>query len=323
MIPFINPENGENLIISDGEGGDVLHDVYQNKFMVSDGIFDLIYPNALRKVIQPAQLFHDNRATEYEQCLHLTFRTHDVNEVECRNKFIDELDLDRKSTVLEIACGTGRDSNLIADRIPDGELHMLDISNGMLKICQEKIRHKEVKHYYILANVAKLPYSDDYFDAVYSFGGIGEFPDIKASLSEMARVAKVGAKIVVGDESMPIWLRDTYFSKVLTKTNPQFLVDLPLEHIPVEARNLKIEYVINNVFYLMTFEVGIGEPDADFDFNIPGLRGGTYRTRYEGELEGVRTETKKAVIDFCKKNNLSIHEFLEELIASKFNDFYR
>ena len=76
------------------------------------------------------------------------------------------------------------------------------------------------------------------FDAVYSFGGLGEFDDIKKSLKEMVRVCKLGGKIVVGDESMPVWLR-ILFCKVLTETNKQFLEDLPLKNIPIEARKVE------------------------------------------------------------------------------------
>ena len=74
------------------------------------------------------------------------------------------------------------------------------------------------------------------------------------------------------------------------------------------------------MFYLIDFKVGQGEPLADFDFTIPGIRGGTYRTRYEGELEGVQPKTKEAVWDYCKKNNLSIHDFLEEIILTKLDN---
>ena len=320
MIPFINPENKKKLQEIKKDEHVFACDSYGNKYNVSDGIFDLIYPHELREQLSSFQNYYDCRASEYENCLHLTFKTHRIDEKQCRNKFIDELNLTSKSRVLEIACGTGRDSTIIADRIPDGELHLVDISLGMLKLCQEKLKCKDIKQFYSLANVSKLPYPDDYFDAIYSFGGLGEFPDIKGSLTEMTRVAKEGSKIVVGDESIPIWLRNTYFSKVLTKTNPQFLANLPLEYIPVEARNLKLQYVINNVFYLIDFKVGKGEPFADFDFTIPGIRGGTYRTRYEGELEGVRPKTKEAVLDYCKKNNLSIHDFLEEIILTKLDN---
>jgi SAM-dependent methyltransferase len=159
-----------------------------------------------------------------------------------------------------------------------------------------------------------LPFPDNYFNAVYSFGGLGEFSNITKSLKEMARVTKVGGKIVVGDESIPPWLRDTEFAKILSTTNAQFLAPLPLKNMPVEARDVCLRWVIGGVFYLVDFKVGKGEPDANFDFEIPGPRGGTYRTRYEGALEGVTKDAKELAYKAIQKKGISMHKWLDEVV---------
>ena len=110
----------------------------------------------------------------------------------------------------------------------------------------------------------------------------------------MVRVTKIGGKIVVGDESVAPWLRKTNYYKILKKTNPQFEEELPILHMPVEARETNLEWVLGQSFYLIDFKVGNGEPKGNFDFVIPGLRGGTYRTRHEGEIEGVSKKQKKS-----------------------------
>ena len=83
----------------------------------------------------------------------------------------------------------------------------------MTKRAKNKLKEKDCKISYSLGDASILPFKNNVFDAVYSFGGLGEFDDIKKSLKEMVRVCKSGGKIVVGDESMPVWLRDTYFAK--------------------------------------------------------------------------------------------------------------
>ncbi|HET6893449.1 MAG TPA: hypothetical protein VFH31_20290, partial [Pyrinomonadaceae bacterium] len=118
----------------------------------------------------------------------------------------------------------------------------------------------------------------------------------------------------VGDESMPPWLRETEFAKILITTNKQFLAPLPLEEMPIEARNVSLRWVIGGVFYLITFTVGEGEPDADFDFEIPGAKGGTYRTRYLGQLEGVTVETKSLAEQAREKKGLSMHKWLDQVV---------
>jgi SAM-dependent methyltransferase len=159
-----------------------------------------------------------------------------------------------------------------------------------------------------------LPFPNRYFDAVYSFGGLGEFSDIRRSLSEMVRVSRVGAKIVVGDESMPPWLRETEFAKILVTTNKQFLAPVPLEEMPVQARDVCLRWVIGGVFYLIEFRVAEGEPQGDFDFEIPGIKGGTLRTRYVGQLESVTPETKRLAERAREKKGISMHKWLEDVI---------
>ena len=112
--------------------------------------------------------------------------------------------------------------------------------------------------------------------------GLGVFGDIAASLREIVRVSKVGAQVVVGDESMPPWLLGTEYASMLLNNNPLFEARVPLEQLPVEARDVAVRWVIGGVYYLIAFTVGEGEPRADFDLEIPGRRGGTLRTRYDG-----------------------------------------
>lgn len=96
---------------------------------------------------------------------------------------------------------------------------------------------------------------------------------------------------------MPQWLRDTEFGKVLMNSNPHYKFDLPLDYLPVEARNVRIDWIIGGVFYVISFDVGEGIPYANLDFEIPGVRGGTHRTRYYGHTEGLSPEA----IELAKK----------------------
>ena len=142
--------------------------------------------------------------------MHLTFKTHNIDETKTRQSFIDLLNIYKGDKVLDIACGTGRDSEIIANNLGEnGEIVSLDISSDMLRVCKNKFKNKGISNFQCIANASYLPFPDNYFDATYSFGGLGEFANIKKeSLAEMVRVTKVGGKVVVGDESMPAWLRE-------------------------------------------------------------------------------------------------------------------
>jgi len=291
------------------------------EYQIKDGIPDLSYPPDLAESDAHARAFYDERVEAYDKNLHLTFKTHREDEQRSRNMFVDALELKPSYRVLEISCGTGRDSEIIAHRLgPDGLLCLQDIAPAMLRSCQKRLAGAGVPTSYGVSNACYLPYPDKYFDAVYSFGGIGEFSDIRRSLAEMVRVCKLGAKIVVGDESMPPWLRQTEFAAILTTTNKQFLAEVPLEQMPVEAREVGLRWVIGGVFYLLDFRVGQGEPTAEFDFEIPGPRGGTYRTRYLGQLEGVSLETKRLAELVREKRDVSMHKWLDAVVRKAAED---
>ena len=162
-----------------------------------------------------------------------------------------------------------------------------------------------------------LPYEDNYFDAFYSFGAVGEFSDIKKFFSEVVRVCKPGAKVVVGDENLPIWQRNSDFGTILSNYNKQFLEEVPFESLPIEAREVRCQWIIGGVFYLIDFVVGEGEPYADFDFEIPGERGGTHKTRFYGQLEGVTEEAKSLAWQAQKLSGISMHDWLDELIKKE------
>ena len=301
---------GNKLVAFNADENTVYH--------LQHGIPNFIYPNKLDKEDAISKDFYEGRGDQYEDTIHLTFHTHNSDEEKTRKSFIDRLNLSGKSKVLEVACGTGRDSELILQMLDsNAQLHMQDISRDMMRICYNKVSSNPKAASFSLSNALYLPYPDNTFDAAYSFGAIGEFSNISKALSEMVRVVKVGGRIVVGDESVPVWLRKTEYFKILKATNPMFESPLPLESLPIEARDTSIQFVLGESFYLIDFTVGSGEPKANFDYIIPGVRGGTYRTRYEGALEGVSKETKKLAWEKVNELNTNMHDWLDAIVTKE------
>ncbi|MFB6205855.1 MAG: class I SAM-dependent methyltransferase [Haloglomus sp.] len=92
--------------------------------------------------------------------------------------------------VLEVACGTGRFTALLADRGAD--IVGLDISAAMLKQGRTKAQEVGVDEHleYMRADAARLPFPDDHFDSVLAmrFFHLADRP--ASFLSEMARVSR-------------------------------------------------------------------------------------------------------------------------------------
>ena len=289
------------------------------EYLVRKGLPDFCYPKVenLPSSDRDSLNWYKNNAEFYDEYLPLTFKTFKTDEIKEREHLVDLLEIKGDETILEFGCGTGRDSELIAKRLNNnGKLFLQDISPEILfkGINKFKLNTFLPEIEFSISNAYYLPFQEKYFDKVFHFGGLNTFGDLKKTFDEIIRVSKVGAKVVIGDESMPIWLRDTEFGKILMNSNSHYKFSLPLKYIPQEARNVKIEWIIGGVFYVISFEVGEGEPYADFDFEIPGSRGGSHRTRYYGNLEGVSKEACEIAKKASSSKGESMHLWLDKII---------
>lgn len=285
-------------------------------YPIKTGLPDFTYPQSMTQALSTARNLYEERAHVYDQFLPLTFQTFNEDENAVRQHMVDKLALKPNYRVLDMAAGSGRDSINIAARLNEkGSLYVQDLSPSMLANAVKRLKKSKCECHFALANGAYLPFPDNFFDAAFNFGSMGEFDEPARAFAEMARVVKPGGKIVVGDENLPVWLRGkTEFADILLNSNKHYAFDLPLEHLPIEARNVKVEWIIGGVFYLIDFEVGVGEPAADFDFAIPGARGGTHRTRYYGHMEGITPETKKLAYQARAASGKSMHDWLDAVV---------
>jgi ubiquinone/menaquinone biosynthesis C-methylase UbiE len=320
---YICPVTGGELTlrINDGDKGAIRAGYFESSagltYPIMDGVPDFTYPRELGDHQKEQLAYYEANAEIYDDVQGLTFAIQNENEEAVRQRMVSYLHLERPSKVLELACGTGRDSAHIAAQLgPQGQLFVQDLSAAMLKQCRIRLKSTDVPVSFSVGNASYLPFPDGYFDAVFSFGGLNVFDDIKSSLREMVRVTKPGGRIVVGDESMPPWLYETEFGKTLLHNNPLFSFKLPLEYLPVEARDVAVRWIIGGVYYLISFTVGEGEPVGNFDLEIPGRRGGTLRTRYRGQLEGVTEETKEMVLQAARQSKMSIHKWLDQALRA-------
>src|SRR5207247_2392921 len=149
-----------------------------------------------------------------------------------------------------------------------------------------------------------------------SFGGVGmnTYSNNKEAIAELVRVTKKDGKIVFGGLSLAPWLRNTFFGKVLVNHNVHYANEITFNDLPIEARNLNLQWILAGAGFVIDFSVGEGLPAANFEYEIPGPRGGTHLTRYLGHLEGVTPETKELAQKAREKLGVSMHKWLDELI---------
>src|SRR5260370_30847397 len=138
---YVCPSSRTSLTVKSAEvrsDGDIVSGVLAseigNEYRIEHGVPDLTYPPNLSERDEYARSFYDDRAEAYDANLHLTFKTHGEDEQKVRNQFVDALELGPNCRVLEVSCGTGRDSEIISQRfVRDSQLCLQEITPTILE----------------------------------------------------------------------------------------------------------------------------------------------------------------------------------------------
>ena len=95
--------------------------------------------------------------------------------------------------VLDIACGSGYGSKMLADRAE--EVWGGDISEEAIKIAKEKYSGENV--HFRLMDASELPFDNNYFDLAVSFETIEHLKDSEKFVAEIKRVLKPGGRLIL------------------------------------------------------------------------------------------------------------------------------
>ncbi len=91
--------------------------------------------------------------------------------------------------ILDAACGDGRYTRLLLRRADtDSFITSFDLSQRMLKRAASHLPKGRVSH--VAADITRLPYPDDHFDAIVCGWVLEHLPDPRPGLRELARVLK-------------------------------------------------------------------------------------------------------------------------------------
>lgn len=268
---FICPKTKTKLVLS--EDGRTLHNTSTDEIISYeiDDILDLTYPKELFEQDRKERVAYDDAFQRYDRGVTWVFESLNSDEQANRQKMCDLLHLKPGMKVLEVGAGTGKDSELIIKAIaPNGEAYLSDLSPKMLQLAKQRLNPEGVTVNYFIANGTYLPFEDNTFDAVFHFGGINTFAERKEAFEEFNRVAKIGARIVVGDESVPAWLRNEPTYKTLMKANPMFADEVPLQDLPKNIENFELHWIFGFGYYVMGYNKSSITPAVNVNLQIPG-----------------------------------------------------
>ena len=163
-----------------------------------------------------------------------------------RDRLLAELQPPAGGTVLEIACGTGRNLILAARRYPDARFYGFDISSAMLDTARAAIARNELSD---RIGVAAGDATD--FSAVHLFGSptfdrvvvsysVSMMPPWRTALQRAADAVATGGRLHIvdfgGQERLPRWFR-TGLRRWLAKFSVEPRATLEPELIALATRS--------------------------------------------------------------------------------------
>jgi ubiquinone/menaquinone biosynthesis C-methylase UbiE/uncharacterized protein YbaR (Trm112 family) len=162
--------------------------------------------------------------------------------------------------ILEIGVGAGANLPLLERELPRGldyEVWGVDLSRGMLALCQRRITragHRGVR--LLMADAHALPFPAHFFDRVFEIGGAGGYRDPRRALAEMARVARPGTPIVVVDEQLESGRAHSLPTRAAFRLLTFYTRDphCPTELLPPRATGVLAEQ-LSRFYYCLTFRM--------------------------------------------------------------------
>ena len=115
-------------------------------------------------------------------------------------QFLDWLALPQGQRWLDVGCGSGAFTALLAERAAPAELHGIDRSPAMLAYARERLPHSVQLHE---GDAAALPFSDASFDAAVMPLGIVFLDEPLRAVAEMRRVVRPGGVVATYIWALP------------------------------------------------------------------------------------------------------------------------
>jgi ubiquinone/menaquinone biosynthesis C-methylase UbiE/uncharacterized protein YbaR (Trm112 family) len=220
-------------------------------FRIRDGIPLLLDESKISGFNLRYQGFYNRIAGLYDGSIKLFAYLAGGGEERFRGEYLQELEAQDGDRVLEVSIGTGANLHFVRAR---AAYFGLDLSWGMLTRCQRNLKRWQLDAELILGNAEELPLRDESFDAVLHVGGINAFNDRAKAISEMIRVARAGAKIVIVDETARLMEALAWMPSVkrwLQEHSDRFAA--PVGLLPDGMKDVQTKDIAKGNLYCLTF----------------------------------------------------------------------
>jgi len=246
---LINPYSGHEL---KRENDSLVDTVTAERFPIKDGIPVLLREEEVKGLNKLYQKRYDWLAYFYD------FMIGSIGSLfggkEAFKSIAETIEVDRNDRVLETSIGTGMEIKNLLDHGKEADYFGLDISYGMLKKCRRNAEKWNINIGLVQGNAETLPFEDEVFDMVFHIGGINFFNNKAKAIEEMIRVAKPGANIYIGDETVKQIEKQPSIISYFYQKPDLATYEPPLQHIPNEMLNVVTHTLWNEMLYLVSFK---------------------------------------------------------------------
>ncbi|MCF7890473.1 ubiquinone/menaquinone biosynthesis methyltransferase [Candidatus Bipolaricaulota bacterium] len=138
-----------------------------------------------------------------------------------RRRLVSLMDIPKGGSVLELGCGTGKLTRLIASRIDGGKVVGIDLTPEMIEIARETLPQEyEEEIEFSRGAGEELDLQSNSFDLATSAFTLRNVDDLKKVISELARIVKPGGKVYSLELAKPTFpgfreIYNFYFNRVL------------------------------------------------------------------------------------------------------------
>ncbi len=106
---------------------------------------------------------------------------------------LEKMSLEPTDNVLDVGCGSGWLSRRIAEKVPQGRVVGMDVSDQMVRVARRTSgEHHNVL--YVTGEVGEIPWETNFFTQAISVESAYYWPDPAAGLQEIFRVLRPGGK---------------------------------------------------------------------------------------------------------------------------------
>jgi ubiquinone/menaquinone biosynthesis C-methylase UbiE len=154
--------------------------------------------------------------------------------------------------VLDVGCGRGVGVQILLEQFGAGQVYGIDLDPQQVRRAQKRFSGtSEGRVVLAVGSVEKLPFPNEYFDAVFDFGMLHHVLDWQAGVAEIRRVLKPSGLFFfeeVTREALNRWVYRTFLDHPAENrfNEAEFLAELPVHGIEPLGEPRRI--LLNDIF---------------------------------------------------------------------------